>query len=106
MSTASGSSGDSARGSAHGDEAPHKAGAFDIRVFIASLIGIYGVVLVIYGIVGSSAADLKKTGDVNINLWAGIGMVVVSAFFITWARLRPVVVPAHVEDADEGPRGH
>jgi hypothetical protein len=72
----------------------HKAGAFDIRVFIASLIGIYGVVLTIYGIIGSSAADDAKTGGVNINLWAGIGMILVSAFFVLWARLRPVVVPA------------
>jgi hypothetical protein len=106
MSTApSGSSDHPTSGTGSGEEV-HKAGAFDIRVFIASLIGIYGVVLVIYGIVGSSAADLKKTGDVNINLWAGIGMVLVSAFFITWARLRPVVVPVHTEASDDGPRAH
>jgi hypothetical protein len=106
MSTASGSSGTSGSSGSSGDEAPRKAGAFDIRVFIASLIGIYGVVLVIYGIVGGTAADMEKTGDVNINLWAGIGMVLVAAFFIIWARLRPVVVPAHVEDSGEAPRGH
>jgi hypothetical protein len=75
-----------------------KAGAFDIRVFIASLIGIYGVVLVIYGIVGSSDSDLAKTDGMNINLWAGIGMVVVSALFLLWARLRPVVVPVEKHD--------
>ena len=103
---ASGSSDRSTGGVPAGDEAPRKAGAFDIRVFLASLIGIYGVVLVIYGIIGSSAADLKKTGDVNINLWAGIGMLVVSAFFITWARLRPVVVPAHIEDDGQRPPAH
>jgi hypothetical protein len=110
MSTAASGSGDQptsgTSGTAGGDDAPRKAGAFDIRVFIASLIGIYGVVLVIYGIVGSTAAEMEKTGDLNINLWAGIGMVVVAAFFITWARLRPVVVPAHVEDSGEAPRGH
>ena len=39
---------DGAAGDSH--EKPHKAGAFDIRIFIASLIGIYGVVLVIAGI--------------------------------------------------------
>jgi hypothetical protein len=106
MSTAaSGSSDHSTSGTTDG-ETPHKAGAFDIRVFIASLIGIYGVVLVIYGIIGSSAADLKKTGDVNINLWAGIGMVLVSAFFIVWARLRPVVVPADIHHEDGPTPGH
>ena len=83
----------------------HRAGAFDMRNFIAALIGIYGIVLTIYGIVGSSDAQLKKAGDVNINLWAGIGMLVVAAVFAVWARLRPVVVPDHV-DTETGPPGH
>ena len=74
-------------------EAPHRAGAFDIRMFIAMLIGIYGIVLVIYGLIGPSDADLKKADGLNINLWAGLGMVVVSAAFVLWSRLRPVVVP-------------
>jgi drug/metabolite transporter (DMT)-like permease len=86
-------------------EGVHKAGAFDMRNFIAALIGIYGVVLVVYGIIGSSAAQLKKADNVNINLWAGIGMVVVAAVFFTWARLRPVVVPDHVGDDQERPPG-
>lgn len=107
MSTASSSSEhptDSQSGDGGGTA--HKAGAFDIRVFIASLIGIYGVVLVIYGIIGSSDADLVKSGDVNINLWAGIGMLVVAAFFVIWARLRPVVVPEHVDSSGGAPGGH
>jgi hypothetical protein len=83
-----------------------RAGAFDMRNFIAALLGIYGIVLVIYGIIVSSATQLKKADNVNINLWAGIGMVVVSAFFITWARLRPIIVPEHVEPSDDTPRGH
>jgi hypothetical protein len=83
-----------------------RAGAFDMRNFIAALLGIYGVVLVIYGIIGSSDTQLAKSDQVNINLWAGIGMVVVSAVFITWARLRPVIVPEHVEDQDQAPTAH
>jgi hypothetical protein len=80
-----------------------KAGAFDMRNFIAALIGIYGVVLVIYGVIGSSDTQLRKSDGVNINLWAGIAMVVVAAVFVTWARLRPVVVPDHPEAADDAP---
>jgi hypothetical protein len=88
-------------------EAPHKAGAFDIRAFIALLIGIYGVVLVIAGLIGPSQADLEKADGLNINLLAGIGMVVVSAAFLIWARLRPVVVPEHAEHAEDRPHaGH
>ena len=84
--------------------APHKVGAFDIRTFIALLIGIYGVVLTIAGIIGPSQEALRKADGLNINLYAGIGMVVVSAAFLIWARLRPVVVP---DDAgDEGRDGH
>ena len=75
--------------------------AFDMRTFIAALIGLYGVVLVVVGIIGPSDQELKDAGGVNINLYAGIGMMVVSAFFVTWARLRPVVVPVRSETSDE-----
>jgi hypothetical protein len=85
-----------------GTEKVHRAGAFDMRNFIAALLGIYGIVLVIYGIIGSSPAQLKKADNVNINLWAGIGMVVVAAVFLTWARLRPTIVPDN-PDAAAGP---
>lgn len=70
-----------------------RAGAFDIRTFIALLIGLYGVVLVLTGLLATSDKDLERAGGMNINLWAGIGMVVVAAAFVVWARLRPVVVP-------------
>jgi drug/metabolite transporter (DMT)-like permease len=82
-----------------------KAGAFDIRNFIAALIGVYGVVLVVYGVIGSSDAQLRKSDGMNINLWAGLGMVLVAALFVTWARLRPVVVAAHPDD-EAAPSGH
>ncbi|MGW0229345.1 hypothetical protein ACWDWO_13595 [Actinopolymorpha singaporensis] len=89
-------------GSAQGDN-KKKAGAFDVRVVIAGLIGFYGVVLVVMGLVADDAVARAKTGDVNANLWAGIGMVVFAAAFVIWARLRPVVVASPespAEDAD------
>jgi len=70
----------------------HTAGAYDVRTFIGGLIGLYGVVLVIVGLVGDSADDKAKTGNVDANLWAGIVMVVVGIAFLAWVRLRPVVV--------------
>ncbi|GAA1118620.1 hypothetical protein GCM10009630_15460 [Kribbella jejuensis] len=69
-----------------------KAGAFDIRVVIALLVGIYGVVLTVLGITGSKA-EVEKAAGININLWGGIGMLVFAALFVLWARLRPIVVP-------------
>jgi hypothetical protein len=98
----SAASSDDQQGSSGAPKQARKAGAFDMRNFIAALIGIYGVVLVVYGIIGSSDIQLKKTGGININLWAGIGMVVVAALFLTWARLKPVVVPAEVSGDDHG----
>jgi|1185.fasta_scaffold556568_1 hypothetical protein len=85
-------------------ESPHKAGAFDIRVFIASLIGIYGIVLVITGIVQHSATALRKTGGWNINLYAGIGMIIFAGIFLIWARTRPVVVRVRPEDLEDSGR--
>ncbi len=89
-----------------GGDRPRKAGAFDIRNFIAMLIGLYGVILVIAGLIGPSEAELAKTGGLNINLIAGIGMVAVAAVFLLWARLRPVVVPDHVGDEEPPVTGH
>ena len=87
---------------ASSDGPTRKAGAFDIRVFIGSLIGLYGVVLVLVGLFGMSDEQLAKSDNLNINLWAGIGMVVVAATFFGWARLRPVIVPADREDSSSG----
>lgn len=65
-------------------------GAFDIRNFIGALIGLFGLILVVLGLVSFTATDAAKTGGVNANLWAGIGMVVVAAAFLIWARLEPI----------------
>jgi hypothetical protein len=81
--------------------APHKAGAFDIRNIIGALMGVYGVILTLAGIFGDQ--ELDKTGDVNANLWTGIALIVVSAAFITWARVKPIVVPAEVHRPDDDP---
>lgn len=65
----------------------HKAGAFDIRNFIGTLLGLYGLVLTVMGLVGDR--ELGKTGGINANLWAGIGLLVVTLAFVTWARRNP-----------------
>ncbi len=79
----------------------HTAGAFDIRVIIAGLIGVYGVILVLLGIFNASEAELERADGFNVNLWAGLGMVVVAVGFVVWARVRPVVVPPTVEPAEQ-----
>ncbi len=84
-----------------GSKQKHDAGAFDVRNIIAGLIGLYGIVLVIVGLVGKSAADMAKTGGVNANLWAGLVMVAVAAGFAVWSRVRPIVVTAPRKEPDE-----
>lgn len=80
------------------------ARALDIRNFIGTLLGLYGIILTAMGIFGD--AELQKTGGINANLWAGIVLVIGSAIFLGWARLRPVTVVHHI-DSDEAPRlGH
>jgi hypothetical protein len=84
----------------------HTAGALDIRNIIGGLLGVYGVILVLMGLFGDQ--ELDKTGDVNANLWAGLAMIVVSVAFLTWARLKPIVVPDQVGAPGDpgGPAGH
>ncbi|CCH34559.1 hypothetical protein ABZ816_40895 [Actinosynnema sp. NPDC047251] len=80
----------------------HKAGLFDLRLVIAVLFGVYGVVLVVVGLGFTDDADLAKADGLNINLWSGVGMVVLAALFATWTFLRPIVVPDERESAAEG----
>ena len=77
------------------------AGAFDIRNIIGALLGIYAVALLLAGIFGDTASE--KTGGVNANLWTGLGLAVAALAFLTWARVRPIVVPDDVERADDDP---
>ncbi|MEN3283106.1 MAG: hypothetical protein V7607_4246 [Solirubrobacteraceae bacterium] len=70
-------------------EAARAANRFDIRRIIGVLFALYGAVLVIVGIVGSSQVKNKAAG-VNIDLWTGLGMLVFAALILTWAFARPV----------------
>ncbi|MEU4982680.1 hypothetical protein [Streptomyces sp. NPDC021969] len=65
---------------------------FDIRRIIGGLFVIYGVIVTIAGIVASDE-DIDKAQGVNINLWTGIGMLVLGVFFLAWLKLRPTAPP-------------
>src|SRR3954469_7755885 len=64
------------------------ANRFDIRRIIGGLFLLYGVILVVTGIVGTHAVKNKAAG-INIDLWAGLAMLVVAGLMIAWALLRP-----------------
>ncbi|MFD5282241.1 hypothetical protein [Streptomyces rubrogriseus] len=65
---------------------------FDIRRIIGGLFVIYGVIVTIAGLVASDD-DIDKAQGVNINLWTGIGMLVLGLFFLAWLKLRPTAPP-------------
>ena len=80
------------------DRAARAAGLFDLRTIIGGLLGLYGAVLFLMGLFASSAARSKAAG-ININLWAGLALLIVGAFFITWTLLRPLRAD-DLQDAD------
>ncbi len=65
------------------------ADLFDIRRIIGGLFVVYGILLFVLGL-GASDADIEKAAGANVNLWTGLGMLVVGVLFIAWALLRPV----------------
>jgi hypothetical protein len=86
----------------NGSGEKHAAGAFDVRNVIAALIGFYGVVLVVMGLVDNGAEALKKTEGFNANLWVGLALIVFALAFGLWSRLRPIVVEQPKGDREQG----
>ncbi|MPY35212.1 hypothetical protein FNH09_29395 [Streptomyces adustus] len=65
---------------------------FDLRRIIGGLFVVYGVIVTIAGI-SPSDASLHKSEGVNINLWTGLGMLLLGVFFLVWLKLRPAAPP-------------
>ncbi|MGW5633338.1 hypothetical protein [Streptomyces sp. NPDC003832] len=72
------------------------ASLFDLRRIIGALFVLYGVIVTIAGI-NPSDADLDKAEGVNINLWTGLGMLLLGIFFLVWLKLRPTPPPTPAE---------
>ena len=74
-----------------GTDAPQSAAArlFDLRSLIGGLFTLYGIMLIVAGSF-TSKANLAKADHININLWMGLGMLVVGIIFLAWWRLRPL----------------
>jgi hypothetical protein len=70
---------------------------FDVRRIIGGLFVIYGIIVTIAGITASDA-DIKKAQNININLWTGIGMLILGLLFLLWLWLRPTVPPPPVAE--------
>ncbi len=71
------------------EEAVRATRRFDLRRILGGLFIVYGVVVTIIGLV-HHATDNDKTGGIQINLWAGVAMLVAGVLFLVWDRLAPV----------------
>ncbi|MFE7843168.1 hypothetical protein ACFU53_46085 [Streptomyces sp. NPDC057474] len=69
---------------------------FDIRRIIGGLFVVYGVIVTLAGITASDS-EIDKAEGVNINLWTGLGMLALGAFFLAWLWLRPTPPPVDAE---------
>jgi hypothetical protein len=72
---------------------------FDIRLLIGGLFTLYGVMLTVAGIFVTDAQRQKASG-ININLWLGLGMLVLGLLFLLWHRLNPLHIERKAADDD------
>ncbi len=77
---------------------------FDIRAIVGGLLAIYGIILVIKSFFDTDK-EIAKAAGIRINLWTGLGMLVVGLLMLLWMRLRPLATPKPDEAVKEtGPR--
>src|SRR3954463_13076194 len=69
--------------------AERAANLFDLRRIIGGVFVVWGVLLTILGITESDA-EIQKAAGININLFAGLGMLVFGLIFLAWAFTRPL----------------
>lgn len=78
--------------SAAQDKAASAARLFDIRRIIGGLFSLYGVILLVAGLLDGEDAS-KQAAGIDINIWTGLGMLVTGLLFLLWMRLNPVEAP-------------
>jgi hypothetical protein len=82
-----------------GGRSMQAANLFDLRRIIGGLFVAYGILMTILGLTDSDA-EIAKAAGININLWAGLGMLVFGALFILWSLWRPL--GEELREAEEG----
>ncbi len=61
----------------------------DIRSIIGGVLGTIALYLLICSAFLTGPEEMAKTGGVNANLWAGLGLLLVSVGMIGWQLVRP-----------------
>lgn len=65
---------------------------FDVRRIIGGLFVVYGIVVGVMGLLDGPEA-IRKAQGVNVNLWTGVGMLILGLLFLLWMFLRPAKAP-------------
>src|SRR3954447_7924938 len=94
-------------------DAPKSAASklFDLRLLIGGLFTVYGVMLTIYSFF-TTPAEIQKAAGINMNLWLGLGMLVLGLLFLLWIRLSPLSLEPDLQaepnptDRRQDPRAH
>jgi predicted membrane channel-forming protein YqfA (hemolysin III family) len=61
---------------------------FDLRTFIGVLFVIFGVLVIIPGII-ANPADIAKAAGINLALWVGGFMLLLGVIFLAWVLASP-----------------
>ena len=76
------------------------ANLFDLRRIIGGVMTVWGVLLIVLGLTDSTE-EANKAAGININLYAGIGMLIVGIVFLVWAFTRPLGTELAAAEAAE-----
>lgn len=79
------------------------ANLFDLRRIIGGVFTAWGLLLVVLGLFDSEE-EIERAAGVNINLFAGLGMLALGLLFLLWAFTRPLGREL-AEDEPGGPGG-
>ena len=61
---------------------------FDLRMFIGSLLVIFGVIVTVDGFL-ASPAEIAKGAGINLALWTGLIMLAAGMCFVAWTLISP-----------------
>ncbi len=70
-----------------------QARMLDLRIYISALFLIFGGTVTILG-VAPSDSQIQRAAGININLWAGLAMLMLSAVMGVWAWRSPPELPS------------
>lgn len=74
----------------------------DLRTWIVAMFATFGAMLTVYGAFFATPEDIAKGAGINLNLWTGLGLIVVALLFAVWLALRPSGVDEKLTETNGG----